>query len=110
MQIKTQEDLIYAAWINCNRISCLGNVSLYYISHGEGQQIPAFFTRLFNKFFTGPGEYNSFFAEVNRINNWPKFINMLNDTGGFTVNDIILGPLTRKQNIESIPVTEYNYE
>ena len=110
MQIKTQAELIEATWINCNRISALGNVSLYFIMCG-GQALPSFYMRLFNKHFESPEGYNSFFSETNKPANYPRFKRMLNECGGFTVHDILLnGALSRKQGMDNIPVEEVSYK
>jgi len=109
MLIKTQAELIEATWINCNRISALGNISLYFITCG-GQAIPSFYMRLLNKHFESSEGYNSFFAETNKPKNYPKFIKMLNESGGFTVHDILLlGPLAQRQQLDHIPVEEIKY-
>jgi len=110
MQIKTQEDLIQAVWINCNRISVLGSTELYQITHREGEQLPPFYTRFLNKNFSNPQEYNSFFAEINKIKNKNSFMKMLSEAGGFMTSDILLGALSRRQSIEIKPEMEYSYE
>ena len=109
MLIKTQAELIEATWINCNRISALGNISLYFITCG-GEAIPSFYMRLFNKHFESSEGYNSFFSETNKPKNYKKFIEMLNESGGFTVHDILLpGALSQRQQLDHIPVEEVNY-
>ena len=109
MKIETQPELIEAVWINCNRISCLGNVSLFSISHNGGEPLPSFYTKFFNKHFDSAEGYNSFFAEVNRIRNKKRFMQMLNEMGRFITSDILIGALTKRQHIEPQPVMEYNY-
>ena len=110
MQIKSQEDLTQAVWINCNRISTLGNVSLYYISCGE-KGLPGFYIKFLNKFFETAEGYNSFFSDTNKRMNFRRFKTMLNDIGYFTVQDILInGPLSKREHLGVIPVEEVAYE
>ena len=109
MQIKTQTELIEAVWINCNRISCLGNVSIYYIISG-GQSLPSFYISFLEKNFKGWHEYNSFFSDVNKAKNYNKFIQMLNAYRYFTVQDILIsGSMSQKQGLGYAPVEEVEY-
>ena len=110
MLIKTQAELIEATWINCNRISALGNISLYFISCG-GQSLPSFYISFLNKNFNSWYEYNSFFCDANKHQNYNKFIRMLNEYRHFTVQDILIsGAMSQKQGMESVPVEEVSYE
>ncbi len=118
--------LVQDCWTTCNRIGMYHSEPLHnlrvlkdgagvtekYITDDLVSDLPAKLVMLINKNFDNLEEVLHFFAQVNKNDNYSKFVSMLNELGGFTESEfVIYGSIVAKRpfNYSAIPVASIEY-
>ena len=108
----TKKEIIEGIWNICTRLGLMDG-EIYNIRHGtkkEPLSLPYKLIILINQNFDNLYEVNKFFAPMNKKENMPKFINMLNKIAPFTTTEFIIdGAMFTVEN-KIYTVVETNFE